>query len=143
MCSDKMGTSRKILKAGFTALGIILLWPSLSLDTWADEICYLYTPLAFQRQGGPHRLGPFSSVTECRSVRDNRFRGSHDARCDCTEEPKPEKIQEVCYLYTPLSYQRQGGPHRHGPFSSRDACDSFRDNTFRGSLDARCDCSSG
>lgn len=115
-----------------------LLGPSAAS---AAEVCYLYTPYEYQRTGGYHRLGPFASSAECKLTKDLNFRRSHDARCDCSEAAEPAKKEEQCYLYTPLWYQRQGGPHRHGPFSSAAACKTTRDTKFRGSHDARCDCS--
>jgi hypothetical protein len=122
-------------------LGAVFAW-SLFLPSPAAgaEVCYLYTPYEYQRTGGYHRLGPFGSSAECKLTKDLNFRRSHDARCDCSEATEPAKKKEQCYLYTPLWYQRQGGPHRHGPFSSLDACKTTRDTKFRGSHDARCDC---
>lgn len=126
----------------YIALAIgVSLWVGVLVRASADEVCYLYTPADYQRQGGKHRLGPFPSRAECNTAKDLNFRNRHDARCDCSEGMTQPKREEVCYLYTPAWYQRQGGPYRHGPFSSRDACNLSKETSFRGSPDARCDCS--
>lgn len=134
--------AEKCLKVSLFALGLMLVVsPPAQQTVLAAEVCYLYTPTDYQRQGGKHRLGPFPSRAECNLTRDINFRNRHDARCDCTEGTPPPKREEVCYLYTPAWYQRQGGPHRHGPFSSREACNLTKETSFRSSPDARCECS--
>ena len=56
--------------------------------------CYLYTSLAFQKAGGPHRLGPVSTLGECETIREARFRGAliraaNAPRSESRRRPRP------------------------------------------------------
>jgi hypothetical protein len=74
------------MNARFPALIVLALTLAAPAAVASGEFlaCHLYTPLAFQKAGGPHRLGPVPSLGECEAIREARFRGAGDARCECS-----------------------------------------------------------